>query len=200
MGASREGRICLSDFPQSEKGKILACPEGHAPVRIRTRNHRHNVAFDSACCNRCPRLGDCPVKPGSKYHYLRYDDKAMRTANRRAKEQTDEFKDRYRWRSGIEATFSAWDRKMSVKQLRVRGMVAVRFSVMLKAIGINILRATSVWNALGTTGIEVFATVKTPIGRIILVFKERFVIILAQLTEIFMPLSRIPDFELRIAT
>lgn len=199
MGASREGRICLSYFPQSEKGKILACPQGHAPVRIRIRNHRHNIAFDSACCNRCPQLGDCLVKPGSKYHYLRYDDKAMRSAKRRAKEQTEDFKDRYRWRSGIEATFSAWDRKMNVKQLRVRGMVAVCFSVMLKAIGINILRATAVWNVLGMTGKGVFATVKTPIDRIILVFKERFGTILAQLTKIFVPLSRIPAFELKIA-
>jgi uncharacterized protein len=50
------------------------------------------------------------VKPGKKHHYLRYEDKTMRIATRRAKEQSPEFKDKYRWRAGIEATMSEYDR------------------------------------------------------------------------------------------
>jgi len=46
---------------------------------------------------------------------------------RRAYEKTDKFKDKYRWRAGVEATMSEYDRKISVKNLRVRGMEAVRF-------------------------------------------------------------------------
>jgi hypothetical protein len=63
-------------------------------VKIKVKNHRNNVAFDSTCGNRCPHAGACPVKPGRKYHYLRYDDKAMRSANRQTNEQTNEFKER----------------------------------------------------------------------------------------------------------
>jgi len=66
---------------------------------------------------------------------------------RRAYEKTDKFKDKYRWRAGVEATMSEYDRKISVKNLRVRGMKAVRLCATLKAVGINIFRATAVRNA-----------------------------------------------------
>ena len=199
MGTSRKDKIHLSDFQQSDKGKIIACPQGHAPVKIKVKGQRHNVAFDVNCCSQCPHAEACPVKPGHRYHYLRYDEKAMRNAMRRANEQTDEFKDRYRWRAGIEATMSFWDRKMGVKKLRVRGMGAVRFSVVLKAIGINILRATAVRNALRLSGQGGFSPVQTVLGYIIQVFKERFGAYWALLTEILVPMSNMNIHEMKIA-
>ena len=62
-------------------------------------------------------------------------------ARRRAREKTEKFRDRYRFRAGIEGTFSALDRLTGVKHLRVRGMPAVRFAVVLKVLGLNLLRA-----------------------------------------------------------
>ena len=72
----------------------------------------------------------------------------MRLAKRRKYEQTDEFKERYRWRAGVEATMSEFDRRTGVKHLRVRGLKAVRYCAVLKAIGVNIFRATVVRRAL----------------------------------------------------
>jgi hypothetical protein len=69
------------------------------------------------------------------------DDKAMRLAMKRASERSLEFKDRYRYRAGVEATMSEFDRQTGVKQLRVRGSLAVRVSAKLKALGLNIFRA-----------------------------------------------------------
>ena len=46
---------------------------------------------------------------------------------KRSNEQSNEFKDRYRWRAGVEATMSEYDRRTGVKQLRVRGLKAVKF-------------------------------------------------------------------------
>jgi len=40
---------------------------------------------------------------------------------------------------------SAFDRLTGVKHLRVRGMEAVRFAVMLKAVGVNLYRAAAAW-------------------------------------------------------
>ena len=71
----------------------------------------------------------------------------MRLAIRRAYEQTETFKDQYRWRSGIEATISEYDRKTGVKDLRVRGLKAVRFCGTLKAAALNIFRAAAVKKA-----------------------------------------------------
>jgi len=103
--------ITLSDFKVNEKGDIVSCPQGHTPVKRKTKKTRHTVAFDSQKCCTCPFQETCPVKQGTKNYYLRYTNKAMRLAQRRAYEQTDEFKDRYRWRSGVEATMSEYDRK-----------------------------------------------------------------------------------------
>jgi hypothetical protein len=128
MGTPKENTWSLSDFQQSEKGTITACPQGHAPVKIKTgKKQKHGVAFSSEHCNVCPRKDQCPVKAGKKNRYLHYDLKTMRIANRRAMEYSSEFKEKYRWRSGIEATFSEMDKKTGVKRLRVRGLSAVAY-------------------------------------------------------------------------
>jgi len=144
MGSAPKDTIHLSDFATSDEGEIISCPEGHAPVMKKIKKTRNTVAFDIDKCSNCPNQKNCPVKQGKKSYYLRYTDKEMRIAKRRAYEQTEEFKDRYRWRAGIEATMSEYDRRTGVKQLRVRGLKAVRFCATLKAIGVNIFRATAV--------------------------------------------------------
>ncbi len=89
------------------------------------------------------------AKPCKKYYYFRYNKKSARVAIRRANEQTDEFKNRYRWRAGVEAAMSEYDRLTGVKQLRFRGFKSVRFAAILKVIGVNIFRATAVRKAIG---------------------------------------------------
>jgi hypothetical protein len=107
------------------------------------KKERNTVAFEHEHCADCPRRSTCPVKDGKKYRYPRFDDKVHRLAKRRAREKTDEFKDRYRYRAGVEATMSDYDRVTGVKQLRVRGFEAVRFCALLKAVALNIHRTSA---------------------------------------------------------
>lgn len=58
-----------------------------------------------------------------------------------------EFRDRYRYRAGVEGAMSQYDRLTGVKHLRVRGLKAVRFCAILKAVGVNLSRATTVRRA-----------------------------------------------------
>jgi hypothetical protein len=149
MGTPKEGSISLDDFEHSEQGKVISCPQGHAPAKVKkSKKGRYSVAFNSDLCIKCPSINDCPIKPGKKYHYLRYNDKDLRIAIRRKTEHTAKFKERYRWRAGIEATMSEYDTRTRVKQLRVRGLKAVRFCATLKALGVNIFRATAVRKAV----------------------------------------------------
>jgi len=133
----------LADLEISPQGQMIGCPEGHAPVKAK-KNKRKSVGFDSQNCQNCPNLSKCPVKKGKKYYYLRFTNKEMRIARRRIYEQSDEFKDRYRWRAGVEATMSEYDRRTGVKHLRVRGLKAVKFCATIKALGVNIFRAAAV--------------------------------------------------------
>ena len=141
-GPAPAGEISLSDFEFDENTNfVTGCPEGYEPENVcRTQKNRIRARFNKKTCCACPHLKNCPVKPGKKAAFLRYDDKILRLARRRAHEQTKEFMDRYRWRAGIEGTNSHLKSDFGAGRLRVRGMVSVRFTVTLKALGLNILR------------------------------------------------------------
>jgi hypothetical protein len=189
MGVEKEDSLSLSEFSFSEKGKITLCPQGHAPVKVKHKKHRYTAAFDSSQCIRCPFAQACPVKPGKKHHYLRYEEKTMRIAKRRTKEQSPEFKDKYRWRAGIEATMSEYDRTTGVKRVRVRGFPAVRYCATLKAIGVNLFRATAVRNALKEQG-EAPSRGDCLLHRVILAVKERIGVVWGKLKSL---LSSLPS-------
>jgi len=143
MGSSPNSQCSLGDFTFSHDGNAVTCPQGHAPLKTKKKKNRFNAVFSSATCAACPFIDECPVKAGSRGYYLRYDGKALRLARRRAFERTPEFIEKYRFRAGVEATMSQFDRRTGVKHLRVRGMKAVRFCAFLKATGINIFRTAA---------------------------------------------------------
>jgi hypothetical protein len=128
---------------------MTACPQGQSPQRVKTgKKGGQIVHFDKAVCDSCPRQSDCPVKRVKHSATLRYDAKALRLARRRARQKTQAFGETYRFRAGAEATMSDLDRITEIKHLRVRGMPQVRLAVILKATGLNILRATAFRNRL----------------------------------------------------
>jgi hypothetical protein len=136
-------RLC--DFTFDDSGRVVRCPAGRCPenVRYKKKTKRFTARFDREHCRSCPRVDACPIKPGKKYYYLWYSEKNYRLSRRRQFEASDEFVDLYRWRAGVEATMSQYDRLTGVKQLRVVGLKAVRFYATLKATGLNILRAAT---------------------------------------------------------
>ena len=183
-GNKEEGSISCSDFEVNEKGEVVSCPQGHKPVKRKVKKTRHTVAFDSRYCSNCPLQETCLVRKGKKYHYLRYTNKEIRLAKRRAYEQTDEFKDSYRWRAGSEATMSEYDRRTGVKHLRVRGFKAVRFCATLKAIGVNIFRATAVRRAVNNDMTAHERRLSDQMHAVFVV-KEHFLMAWGQLKKIF---------------
>lgn len=147
MGKPRDTACSLADCQFSDDGVITACPQGHAPLSVKKKKGRFSAAFPVSTCASCLLFTHCPAKAGKNDRcYIRYDQKAVRLACRRAYERTDSFKQRYRFRAGVEATMSQLDRRTGCKHLRVRGLKAVRFAATLKAIAINILRAAACKN------------------------------------------------------
>jgi hypothetical protein len=188
MGSAKEGTISLSEFRFSDRGKIIACPQGHAPVKTKHKKNRYTAAFECSACTACPMSQGCPVKPGKKHYHLRYDDKTMRIASRRMIEHTAEFKEKYRWRAGVEATMSQYDRITGVKRLRVRGFPAVRFCAILKAIGVNLLRATAVRKAR-RAGQEPTHAGLLPFQSVVSVVKEPVAFVRGLVKLIFSPFA-----------
>jgi hypothetical protein len=194
MGTPTEKVLLLADFEFAEGGKVLNCPQGHAPVKVKCRGDRFTASFDLGGCENCPRRSACPVVPGKRHFYLRYDRKAVRLARRRAHEGTAEFRDRYRYRAGIEGTISALDARTGVKQLRVRGFEAVRFCATLKATGINIFRAAVVRRAFMEAP-EALAGENPGLRHAIFFFKELYGTLWARLQRFMSPMGTYQNFD-----
>lgn len=146
MGKLGEDTVPLTEFSMNNENEVTSCPEGCAPEKTRSKDDNHTALFSKKTCRGCSRKKTCPTMPGRKGRYLRYNDKVLRLARRRVQEDTPEFRDRYRFRAGIEGTMSQLDRLTGVKNLRIRGLSAVSFAAFLKAAGINIMRAAAFRN------------------------------------------------------
>lgn len=136
-----QSKMNLINFALDPEGRIISCPAGVAPTKVKKTASGFSAAFPATTCLECPNFEQCPVAKGKKACYYRYKDKDIRLACRRKNEDTPSFREKYRYRAGVEATMSEFDRRTGVKHLRVRGMKAVRFAAVMKAIGLNIFRA-----------------------------------------------------------
>ncbi len=142
MGTPKDG---FNTFTFADDGKVITCPAGHAPWRIHhnARKGRISACFQHQLCSTCELRDICPTQHAKKGRYLRYRHKDIRLLRRRAFEQTDTFHQKYRFRSGIEATNSEMDRRTGIKNIRYRGLLKVSYCTKLKAAALNILRAAA---------------------------------------------------------
>jgi hypothetical protein len=137
-------------FTIDENHQVLSCPAGHAPESFtyHASTDRMTVKMSPELCAGCPLLAKCPVelnagpegkKPSAKVSFRMSE---HRSNQRRDVERTEAFRERYRSRSGIESTNGGLKRRLGLKRLRVRGLKAVKTSVLLKITGWNLLRAS----------------------------------------------------------
>jgi hypothetical protein len=145
-------------FKFDKNGCVLRCPQQHRPVahRMRSSNNKKGKAlhaiFDGNICRACRKLEQCPVRApnnrarGCSVRNTTGDFRLEVTAQLRlrdqmyADQQTDEWKQQYRIRAGIEATMSELKRRHGMGKLRVRRAPKVCFAVACKVIACNIKR------------------------------------------------------------
>lgn len=138
------GRLTLENFELDEQGHVVKCPNGHVPQSTSSGAERIQACFDATTCEACPLKTQCLTAPelkhGKKVARIQYTHERVRTRERRLLEGSEEFKERYRWRAGMEGTMSRLKHQMGLGKLRVRGRKAVRYIVNLRALGLNIFR------------------------------------------------------------
>ena len=144
LGKPTGEKLGLEDFAFDANGTVITCPQGMAPVKTScTESGNRRAIYDRVSCVDCHLFLRCPARIGEGGYEINYDQKQLRLLSRRAEEKTTEFMDTYRYRAGIEASISRYKSQTGVKRLRVRGLAAVTFSAVLKAIALNILRAAA---------------------------------------------------------
>lgn len=133
----------LVDFDFDHHTHIITqCPEGHVPIKIK-HNKKGTITaiWAEAVCRVCPIFSACAVKKAKNGYRLRYTPKQAETACYRRDEQSDAFKEKYRYRAGIEATNSRYIHMTGARRMRYRGLKRVAYAARLKALGINLFRA-----------------------------------------------------------
>ena len=145
-------------FQFNSEGFVTKCPMGHSPIDHRilssnnkTRRSLHAI-FDGDICRSCKMLHQCPVRaPNHRSRGCKPRDTVgdfrleiipeIRLRDQMySNQQTTEWKDRYKIRSGIEATNSELKRSHGMGKLRVRRAPKVCFAVACKVIVCNIKR------------------------------------------------------------
>ena len=144
-------------FEFDEEGHVVSCPEGYAAInhKIHSNNSPErtlHAIFDGDTCRKCSKLEICPVRapnhrdkgtgPRETVGNFRLEitPELRLRDNMFAEQQTLEWKERYKIRSGIEATMSELKRGHDMAKLRVRGLARVTFAVLCKVTACNVKR------------------------------------------------------------
>jgi hypothetical protein len=145
IGSKASEGVALKDFELDATGEhVLRCPVGEAPVEHQSTNRNGKLVrlaiFAASTCTGCPLRGQCPTDKRDETRVLRFTPAEAAVARRRVEQETPEFKERHKIRSGIEATNSELKRCHGLGKLRVRRKPRVSLSVRLKALALNIKR------------------------------------------------------------
>lgn len=123
--------------------RATRCPAGHEALG-ETRDPATGVietVFDSAQCVQCPHRNRCPARDkGDGRRVLKTTLNNAVRQRRHHNQQSPQFRVRYPWRAGIEATNSELKRSHGLAKVRVRGAPAVALAFYLKCTACNIKR------------------------------------------------------------
>jgi len=135
--------VTLGDFELNATGEqVLRCPVGQVPINHQTthRGRVHLAVFGDEQCAGCPLLGQCPTEKRGNARVLRFTPAEAVVARRRIEQETPEFKEAHKIRSGIEATNSELKRCHGLGKLTVRRRPRVNLVVRLKLLALNVKR------------------------------------------------------------
>ena len=116
--------------------RLTACANGVGPLSCKRYESKRGLpaqwraVFRPEDCDGCPFRDRCPVRRHRRKMVFNYLDSQAATKRRREHERTDEFREEYRPRSGIEATFGRLKQFTPLGRLRVRGRGRVFSQIM----------------------------------------------------------------------
>lgn len=144
--ANAEEAYDLSTFVIDFEARTATCPQGHTTDRWYDRIDRRGkpitqVQFPKAVYQSCPARERCTRSrsAGRLLGFMREDEfKALQAARQR--EQTDEFKEAYKKRAGVEGTISQAVGVLGMRRTRFRGLDKVHLQHLMTATAMNLMR------------------------------------------------------------
>lgn len=182
-------------FEFDKDGLVVQCPQKHLPMdhRMRSANNKKgsslHAIFDGDTCRACSKIDQCPVRapnnrkrgcnPRDTKGNFRIDiaPKLRLRDQMYADQQTDVWKQRYKIRSGVEATMSELKRSHAIGKLRVRRSAKVCFAVACKVIACNIKRWAKAYAQSHNALLRIFCRIYDGRRLVDAIFKEQYPIL-----------------------
>lgn len=125
----------------------VTCPGGKTNVNWSTRHSQHGlpvlrVLFSTTDCRPCPLRYECtnsPIAPRRELR-LRHREEHHALHAARAEQQTEEWKERYQIRAGVEGTISQGVARCGLRRSRYRGLAKTSLQHQLTGAAINLAR------------------------------------------------------------
>jgi transposase len=143
--AKSEVGFDISHFHIDFKQRTVTCPQGHITKQWHERPGSRgkpaiHAKFTTKTCRHCPLRQRCTTsKTGRQVTFIpEAEFRALQAA--RAREQTDEFKESYKKRAGVEGTISQAVGVLGMRRTRYRGLDKVHLQHLMTAAAMNLMR------------------------------------------------------------
>jgi transposase len=148
---ARSGGYTQDAFTIDWDRKQVTCPQGTAstvwaPTRPRGGADAIIVRFPAAACRACPARDKCTsARWNGRQLYLRPRDIHEAIADARAAESTQEWKDRYKARAGVEGLMHQATHVTGIRRARYLGLPKTSLEHAAAAAAVNLIRLDAWW-------------------------------------------------------
>lgn len=143
---AKEGKgFDVGSFHLDWQAEIATCPQGQTSHRWGKAGERIEVVFAKDVCAACPVRSDCTrSQTTGRVLHVRPQASHQALQARRQEEHTQEFRQTYQIRAGIEGTLSQAVRGMGIRRSRYDGLHKTHLQHVLTATAINLVRIDAV--------------------------------------------------------
>jgi transposase len=145
--ANTEGAFDLSSFQIDFSTRTVTCPQGHTTKQWYERTGSRGkpavqAQFPASVCRACSVRQHCTTATSGRQVGFIPEVEFYALQAAREREQTDEFKETYKKRAGIEGTISQAVGVLGMRRTRYRGLDKVHLQHLMTAAAMNLMRVT----------------------------------------------------------
>lgn len=139
--------VTVDQFVIDWEGRQARCPRGVVSDSWKlsedsTGTEVVAIDFPRSACSCCGRRSECTKAKSSRRRLtIRFREQHEAIQAARQRQQTPEFRRRYRCRAGVEGSFSQGNRRSGLRQARYIGLAKVGLQQLITAVALNLLRA-----------------------------------------------------------
>ncbi|MFI1338643.1 IS1182 family transposase, partial [Streptomyces sp. NPDC020845] len=137
-----------TDFRIDWQTRQVTCPQGRVSTRwsdtVIGGEPRVHIDFSRAGCTSCPAKDACTTAAYRVLTLLPREEHEL-LQQRRAEQQTEEWKKRYHTRAGVEGSISQAVRRTGARRTRYRGLAKTSLAQVLTAAALNLYRLDAWW-------------------------------------------------------